>query len=63
METGATDGLFLRNARMPVYGVSSIAYDPDDVRAHGQDERILVRSYYEGIEFVYQLATQLAAAR
>ena len=63
METGATDGLFLRNARMPVYGVSGIAYDPDDVRAHGKDERILVRSYYEGIEFVCQLATQLAAAR
>ena len=63
METGATDGLFLRNAGMPVYGVSGIAFDPDDVRAHGKDERILVRSYYEGIEFIYQLATQLAAAR
>jgi acetylornithine deacetylase/succinyl-diaminopimelate desuccinylase-like protein len=56
METGATDGLFLRNAGIPVYGVNGIAYDPDDVRAHGKDERILVRSYNEGLECAYQLA-------
>ena len=52
MEMGATDGLFLRNAGMPVYGVTGIAFDPEDVRAHGRDERILVRSYYEGITFM-----------
>lgn len=55
METGATDGLFLRNAKIPVYGTNGIAYDPDDFRAHGKDERILVKSYYEGLEFAYQL--------
>ena len=60
METGATDGLFLRNAGMPVYGVSGIAYDPDDMRAHGKDERILVKSFVEGLEFVYQLEKGLA---
>ena len=60
METGATDGLFLRNAGMPVYGVTGIAYDPEDVRAHGKDERILVRSYYEGIGFIEQLALAIS---
>ena len=60
METGATDGLFLRNAGMPVYGVSGIAYDPDDMRAHGKDERILVKSFVEGLDFVYQLTKALA---
>ena len=59
METGATDGLILRNAGMPVYGVGTIAYDPDDVRAHGKDERILVKSYNEGLELAYQLAKAL----
>lgn len=29
METGATDGLLLRNAGIPVYSVTGIAYDPD----------------------------------
>jgi acetylornithine deacetylase/succinyl-diaminopimelate desuccinylase-like protein len=60
METGATDGLFLRNAGIPVYGVTGIAFDPDDVRAHGKDERILVRSFSEGLEFAYQIAKALA---
>jgi acetylornithine deacetylase/succinyl-diaminopimelate desuccinylase-like protein len=55
METGATDGLLLRNAGVPVYGTNGIAFDPDDVRAHGKDERILVRSFNEGLEFAYQL--------
>jgi acetylornithine deacetylase/succinyl-diaminopimelate desuccinylase-like protein len=59
METGATDGLFLRNAGMPVYGITGIAYPPDDVRAHGKDERILVRSYYEGITFMERLIEAL----
>jgi acetylornithine deacetylase/succinyl-diaminopimelate desuccinylase-like protein len=60
METGATDGLFLRNAGMPVYGVSGIGYEPDDMRAHGKDERILVTSFIEGLDFVYQLTKALA---
>jgi len=59
METGATDGLFLRNVGMPVYGVTGIAYDPDDVRAHGKDERILVRSYDEGVDFSIRLAAAI----
>ena len=67
METGATDGLLLRNAGIPVYGASGIPYDPDDMRAHGKDERILVKSFDQGLEFVYQLAKALsggtAAAR
>jgi acetylornithine deacetylase/succinyl-diaminopimelate desuccinylase-like protein len=62
METGATDGLLLRNAGVPVYGASGIPYDPDDMRAHGKDERILVKSFTEGLEFVYQLAKALAGA-
>jgi acetylornithine deacetylase/succinyl-diaminopimelate desuccinylase-like protein len=61
METGATDGLLLRNAGIPVYGVTGISDDPDDVRAHGKDERILVRSFNEGLEFAYQIARALAS--
>jgi len=60
LETGATDGLLLRNAGTPVYGVNGIAYDVNDVRSHGKDERIFVRSYYEGLEFAYQLMKRVA---
>jgi len=60
METGATDGLFLRNAGMPVYGVSGVYLDADDIRAHGRDERIAVRAYYEGADFTYRFVKALA---
>jgi acetylornithine deacetylase/succinyl-diaminopimelate desuccinylase-like protein len=59
MLTGATDGLYLRNAGIPVYGVSGLFGDVDDVRAHGQDERIRVDHFFEGQEFLYRLTKRL----
>ncbi len=62
METGATDGLFLRNAGLPVYGVSGYFADPnkpDDNRAHGLNERISVKGFYDQIEFTYRLLKAL----
>jgi len=60
MSTGATDGLYLRNAGIPVYGVSGLFGNIDDVRAHGQNERILIKSFFEGQEFLYQLTKTLS---
>jgi acetylornithine deacetylase/succinyl-diaminopimelate desuccinylase-like protein len=60
MSTGATDGRFLRAAGIPTYGVSGIFADPGDIRAHGRDERLLVRSFYDGQEFLHQLVARLA---
>ncbi len=55
METGSTDGLSFRNAGIPVYGVSGVFVDINDIRAHGRDERIGVQDYYDGAEYIYQL--------
>lgn len=55
MSTGATDALYLRNAGIPVYGVSGLFHDVADVRAHGQDERIKIEHFFEGQEFLYRL--------
>jgi acetylornithine deacetylase/succinyl-diaminopimelate desuccinylase-like protein len=63
MSTGATDGRFLRAAGIPTYGVSGLFGDPGDVRAHGRDERMLVKSYFEGQEFLRRLVHQLAGGR
>ena len=60
MSTGATDGLYLRNAGIPVYGVSGLFSDINDVRAHGQNERIRIESYFDGQEFLYQLTQTLS---
>jgi acetylornithine deacetylase/succinyl-diaminopimelate desuccinylase-like protein len=62
METGATDGLYLRNAGMPVYGVSGVATDADDIRAHGKDERIRVAAFYTGLDFTYRLMRELGTS-
>jgi len=60
MSTGATDGLYLRKAGIPVYGVSGLFGEIDDVRAHGQNERILIESYFDGQEFLYRLTKTLS---
>lgn len=63
METGATDGLYLRNAGIPVYGISGVFVDINDIRAHGRDERIGVQDYYDGAEYIYQLVKEVSSAR
>ena len=60
MSTGATDGLYLRNAEIPTYGIDGTYGDLDDVRAHGKDERVGVKQFYEGLEFQYRLLKMLA---
>jgi acetylornithine deacetylase/succinyl-diaminopimelate desuccinylase-like protein len=60
MSSGATDGRFLRAAGIPCYGVSGIFRDVDDVRAHGQDERLGVKQLGEGRTFLYRLVRRLS---
>jgi acetylornithine deacetylase/succinyl-diaminopimelate desuccinylase-like protein len=60
MSAGATDGLFLRNAGIPTYGHSGLAGDVDDVRAHGKDERVAVKSFFDGDEYLYRLVRRLS---
>ena len=61
MSTGATDGSYLRNAGIPTYGISGFFEDIDDTRAHGRDERLGVKQFYEGIEFLYRLVKALSS--
>jgi acetylornithine deacetylase/succinyl-diaminopimelate desuccinylase-like protein len=60
MSAGATDGSYLRNAGIPTCGHSGLAGDINDIRAHGKDERIPVKSFYEGKEYLYRLVKTLA---
>lgn len=63
MGTGATDSLYFRQAGIPMYGVSGLFSDIDDNRAHGKDERLGVRSLYDGQEFLYRLARKYAGGQ
>jgi len=60
MVMGATDGLYLRAAGIPTYGVQGFFMDRDDIRFHGRDERMSVTSFFEGQTFLYQLVKALA---
>jgi acetylornithine deacetylase/succinyl-diaminopimelate desuccinylase-like protein len=61
MDTGASDGIYLIRAGILTYGVSGIFGDEDDVRAHGRDERVLVKSFYDAVDFIYDLAKRLSS--
>jgi acetylornithine deacetylase/succinyl-diaminopimelate desuccinylase-like protein len=60
MSTGATDGLYLRNVGIPVYGVSGLFYG--DPNAHGMNERVPADAFYQGLEFLYRLVKRLTRA-
>ncbi len=61
MATGASDGLYLRNAGIPTYGVSGLFSEVGDNRAHGRDERVAINSFYESFQFLYTLVKRLAS--
>jgi acetylornithine deacetylase/succinyl-diaminopimelate desuccinylase-like protein len=63
MSTGATDGSYLRNAGIPTFGHSGLAGDVDDNRIHGKDERVAVKAFYEGGEYLYRLVKRLSGGR
>jgi acetylornithine deacetylase/succinyl-diaminopimelate desuccinylase-like protein len=60
MSAGATDGSYLRNAGIPTYGHSGLASHVAESRAHGRDERIPVKSFFEGGEYLYRLVKAFA---
>jgi acetylornithine deacetylase/succinyl-diaminopimelate desuccinylase-like protein len=61
METGATDGLRFRQMGIPTFGITGIASDQDDVRIHGKDERVMVKDFYNGLEYEYQLIKAISS--
>ena len=60
MVMGATDGRSLRVAGIPTYGVQGFFMDRDDIRFHGRDERMGVKAFYEGQQFLYELVKILS---
>ena len=61
MGTGASDGVYTNAAGLPTYGVSGDSIDRDDIRAHGQDERLKATSFYTGVDFYYRFLKRLTS--
>jgi acetylornithine deacetylase/succinyl-diaminopimelate desuccinylase-like protein len=62
MDVWASDGASLRSAGIPVYGISGIFFDVDDVRSHGRDERIAVAAFEQGLELMGRLMRRVGGA-
>jgi acetylornithine deacetylase/succinyl-diaminopimelate desuccinylase-like protein len=59
MEDGASESIYFAQAGYPCYGYSAIALERNDVRAHGQDERLPIDSYWKSLDFFYAFSKAL----
>ena len=62
-ESGGTDGLYFRAVGIPTYGVGETFIKDSDVFIHGLDERVPVKSFYDGLEHWYVLLKEIAGPR
>jgi len=63
LESGGTDGLIYRSAGIPTWASSGVFIRPEEMFAHGLNERIPVASFYAAIEHIHELALALGNAR
>jgi acetylornithine deacetylase/succinyl-diaminopimelate desuccinylase-like protein len=63
MSTGASDGRYLSAVGIPTYGIPGIFSDADYGHVHGLNERIRVKSLYEGRDYMVQLVKMYADAK
>lgn len=63
MDPWSSDGALFRQAGFPTYGLSAVFADVDSVTSHGKDERVGVKEFYEGVEFMYRLIRTLGSAK
>lgn len=63
LESGGTDGLIYRGAGIPTWASSGIFIRPDEMFAHGLNERIPAASFYAAIDHIHDLALALSGRR
>lgn len=61
MESGGTDGMHFRSAGIPTWAISSVFMNPDEMFAHGLNERLPKKAFYEGLDHWEIILKQLAA--
>lgn len=60
MESGGTDGMHFRKAGIPTLAMSAAFINPDDMLAHGLNERMPVSSFYAGLDHWMTIIKELA---
>ena len=60
MESGGTDGMHYRKRGYATVAISGAASRPEDMYAHGFNERLSVDAFYGGLDHWYRLLKELA---
>jgi acetylornithine deacetylase/succinyl-diaminopimelate desuccinylase-like protein len=60
MESGGTDGMHFRRAGIPTWAVSGVFMDPDDMYAHGLNERVPIDAFYGALDHWSIILRELA---
>lgn len=50
MESGGTDGKHFRKAGIPTWALTSVFMNPDEMFAHGLNERLPIQTFYDGLD-------------
>jgi acetylornithine deacetylase/succinyl-diaminopimelate desuccinylase-like protein len=61
MSSGGTDGMHYRNLGYDTVGISGAAAKQNDTFAHGLNERLPVKSFYDGLDHFYIVIKELAS--
>jgi acetylornithine deacetylase/succinyl-diaminopimelate desuccinylase-like protein len=60
MSSGGTDAMHFRGAGVPTWGVGSIFMNPDEKFAHGLNERVPIKAFYDAIDHWSIIIRELA---
>jgi carboxypeptidase PM20D1 len=60
MESGGTDGMHFRRAGIPTWAVSGAFMNPDDMYAHGRNERVPIETFYDALDHWSIILRELA---
>jgi acetylornithine deacetylase/succinyl-diaminopimelate desuccinylase-like protein len=60
MESGGTDGMHFRRAGIPTWAVSGIFMNPDEMYAHGLNERVPIKAFYDALDHWSTIIHRLA---
>ena len=63
LESGGTDGKVYRTVGIPTFASSGLFSKPSEMYAHGLNERLPVKSFYEGLDHIYRLAVELGGVK
>ena len=60
MESGGTDGMHFRKAGIPTWAMSGIFMNPDEMYAHGLNERVPIKAFYDALDHWSSIIRDLA---